>query len=210
MIRVLIADDHPVVREGLKHILAEQSDIAIVGEAATGDETLAAVRAEAVDVLLLDIAMPGPRFMHVLKQLKADHPRVAILVLSVYPEDQFALRAFRAGARGYLTKDHAPRQLITAIRHLHTGGRFVTPSLAERLVEELEQAPETEPLELLSGREHEVLLRLVAGKSAKTIGAELSLSPKTVSSYRTRILKKLSLGSNADLVRYAIQKGLVD
>jgi DNA-binding NarL/FixJ family response regulator len=210
VIRVLIGDDHPVVREGLKRILGEQSDIAIIGEAATGDEVLAALRTTAPDVLLLDIAMPGTRFVDVLKRLKADHPRVAVLVLSVYPEDQFALRAFRAGARGYLTKDHAPRQLVTAIRHIHGGGRFITPTAAEGLLVELERGRETVAHDLLSEQEHAVLRGLVAGKSAKTIGADMDLSPKTVSTYRARILKKLGLESNADLVRYSIQHGLVE
>ncbi|MDP3768328.1 MAG: response regulator transcription factor [Dehalococcoidia bacterium] len=210
MIRVLIADDHPVVREGLKRILGEQSDIAIVGEAATGDEVLGALRTTKPDVLLLDIGMPGTRFVDVLKQLKADHPRVAVLVLSVYPEDQFALRAFRAGARGYLTKDHAPRQLVTAIRHVHSGGRFITPTAAEGLLVELERGPDTVAHDLLSEQEHAVLRGLVAGKSVKTIGADMDLSPKTISTYRSRILKKLGLESNADLVRYAIQHGLAE
>jgi DNA-binding NarL/FixJ family response regulator len=210
MIRVLIADDHPVVREGLKRILSEWSDIELVGEAATGDQVLAAVGTTPVDVLLLDIGMPGARFPDVLQRLKADHPRVAVLVLSMYPEEQFAVRAFRAGARGYLTKDRAPRQLVMAIRHVHGGDRFITPSLAEWVMRELEREPEAAASSGLSEREQEVLRRLVAGKSIKIIGAEMDISPKTVSTYRARILEKLGLDSNAELVRYALQHGLAD
>ena len=210
MIRVLIADDHPVVREGLKRILGEWSDIEVAGEAATGDEVLAAVGTTPVDVLLLDIGMPGARFADVLQRLKADYPRVAVLVLSMYPEEQFAVRAFRAGARGYLTKDHAPRQLVTAIRHVHGGARFITPSLAERVMQVLEREPDAEASYGLSERERDVLRRLVAGMSVKTIGAKMDISPKTVSTYRARILEKLGLDSNADLIRFAIQHRLVE
>jgi DNA-binding NarL/FixJ family response regulator len=210
MIRVLIADDHPVVREGLKRILGEWPDIELVGEAATGDEVLATVGRTPVDVLLLDIGMPGARFTDVLQRLKSDHPRLAVLVLSMYPEEQFAVRSFRAGARGYLTKDHAPRQLVTAIRHVHGGGRFITPSLAERVMQVLEGEPDAAASSSLSERERDVLRLLVAGKSVKTIGAEMDISPKTVSTYRARILEKLGLESNADLVRFSIQQGLVE
>lgn len=210
MIRVFIADDHPVVREGLKRILGAQSDITIVGEAATGDDTLAALGTSATDVLLLDIAMPGARFLDVLRRLKAEQPRVAVLVLSVSPEELFALRAFRAGARGYLTKDQAPRQLVTAIRHIHSGGRFATPAVAEQALQALEEGPPTVAHDLLSEREHEVLRRLVAGQSLKAIGAALGLSRKTVTTYRSRVLTKLGVETNADLVRYALQHGLAE
>ncbi len=209
MIRLLVGDDHPVVREGLRRIVADHPGLQVVVEAVDGDQVLASLTRVDVDVVLLDISMPGPGFLHVLERLRAEHPRIPVLVLSVHPEDQYAVRALRAGAAGYLTKDHSPEQLVEAIRKVHRGGRFVSPSLAERLASDLATGRTASPHEALSDREYEVLCLLGSGRTVKEISAELRLSPKTVSTYRTRLLEKMRVASNADLVRYAAQHGLI-
>jgi two-component system invasion response regulator UvrY len=201
MIRLLIADDHPIVREGLRRIAADQPGISVVAEAASADEAIGRIRDAAIDVMLLDVSMPGPGFIEVLQQVRRDHPSVKVLVLSVHPEDQWAVRALRAGAAGYLTKDHSPEQLIEAIRRVYRGGKYVTAALAEKLATGLEAGGRV-PHEGLSDREYEVLRGLGAGRSVKDIAGRLHLSPKTVSTYRTRILEKMQLRTNADLVRY--------
>jgi DNA-binding NarL/FixJ family response regulator len=209
VIRLLIADDHPIVREGLRRIAADQPGISVVAEAASADEALARVGDTAIDVMLLDVSMPGPGFIEVLQQVRRDHSTVKVLVLSVHPEDQWAVRALRAGAAGYLTKDHSPEQLIEAIRRVYRGGKYVTAALAEKLATGLEAGGAT-PHESLSDREYEVLRALGAGLSVKAVAGRLGLSPKTVSTYRTRILEKMQLGTNADLVRYVRDHSLGD
>ena len=210
MIRLLIADDHPVVRHGLRRIVDEQPGLTVVGEAVNGDELLASLPRLPADVVLLDVSMPGPGFLQVLERLRTEHPTVAVLVLSVHPEDQYAVRALRAGAAGYLTKDHSPEQLIEAIRKVYRGGRYVSATLAERLAADLSvPAAQQARHELLSHREYEVLCLLGSGRTVKEISADLRLSPKTVSTYRARILEKMHATSNADLVRYASQHGLI-
>jgi DNA-binding NarL/FixJ family response regulator len=209
VIRLLIADDHPIVREGLRRIAADQPGISVVAEASSADEALARVGDTAVDVMLLDVSMPGPSFIEVLQQVRRDHASVKVLVLSVHPEDQWAVRALRAGAAGYLTKDHSPEQLIEAIRRVYRGGKYVTPALAEKLATGLEAGGAT-PHESLSDREYEVLRALGAGLSVKDVAGRLGLSPKTVSTYRTRILEKMQLRTNADLVRYVRDHALGD
>lgn len=209
MIRVFLADDHAVVREGLKRILAENADIEVVGETGTGNGLAEACLEADPDVILLDITMPGPGFLELLKELKAAGRAWRVLVLSVHSEDFFALRAFRAGASGYLTKDHSPEELPRAIRRIHEGGRYLTPDLAEKLVFDLYATSEELPHQTLSDREFQVLLRLAVGRSAKSIAHELGVSPKTVSTYRARLLEKLGLRSDAELVRYALEHGLV-
>ena len=210
MIRLLIADDHPIVREGLKRIIAECPDIELVGEAVDGDEAISMCANHAVDVLLLDVTMPGPGFLETMRCLKKEHPRVRVLVLSVHSEDQYAVRAFKLGASGYLTKDHSPTELAGAIRRAYRGGKYVTESLAERLAFELESDREMLPHATLSDREYQVLCMLGSGTSVKETAAELGLSPKTVSTYRTRVLAKMKLKTNAELIRYALRHGLVD
>ena len=210
MIRLLIADDHPVVRHGLRRIVDEQPGLTVVGEAVNGDELLSALPRLPADVVLLDVSMPGPGFLQVLERLRAEHPSVAVLVLSVHPEDQYAVRALRAGAAGYLTKDHSPEQLIEAIRKVYRGGRYVSATLAERLAADLTvPAAQQARHEMLSDREYEVLCLLGSGRTVKEISADLRLSPKTVSTYRARLLEKMQASSNADLVRYAAQHGLI-
>ena len=209
MIRLLIADDHPVVRAGLRRIAEEDEDITVTAEASDGPGTHAALQTAPVDIVLLDISMPGAPFIDTLKRLREEHPTVRVLVLSAHPEDQWAVRALRAGASGYLTKDHSPNQLVEAVRRVFRGGRYVSPTLAERLATQLGSEFAGAPHELLSDREFEVLRRLGAGHTVKNVAAELRLSPKTVSTYRTRLMEKLKVSSTADLVRYASQHGLI-
>jgi DNA-binding NarL/FixJ family response regulator len=209
MIRLFIADDHPVVRAGLRGIVDGEPDFEVVGEACDGGDMLARIGRTPAEVLLLDVSMPGPGFLEVLRGLKQDHPRVAVLVLSVHPEDQYAVRALRAGAAGYLTKDHSPEELVAAIRKVHRGGKYVSPSLAERLAVGLEIGANDSPHEQLSNREYDVLCLLGSGRTVKEIASRLALSPKTVSTYRARVLEKMKLATNADLVRYAAQHGLI-
>jgi two-component system, NarL family, invasion response regulator UvrY len=209
MIRLFIADDHPVVRAGLRGIVDGEPDFEVVGEAYDGGDMLARIGRTPAEVLLLDVSMPGPGFLEVLRGLRQDHPRVAVLVLSVHPEDQYAVRALRAGAAGYLTKDHSPEELVAAIRKVHRGGKYVSPSLAERLAVGLEIGANDSPHEQLSNREYDVLCLLGSGRTVKEIASRLALSPKTVSTYRARVLEKMKLATNADLVRYAAQHGLI-
>ncbi len=209
MIRLFIADDHPVVRAGLRGIIEGEPDFEVVGEACDGGDMLARIGRTPAEVLLLDVSMPGPGFLEVLRGLKHDHPRLAVLVLSVHPEDQYAVRALRAGAAGYLTKDHSPEELVAAIRKVHRGGKYVSPSLAEKLAEGLEIGAGGSPHEHLSNREYDVLCFLGSGRTVKEIARRLALSPKTVSTYRARVLEKMKLATNADLVRYAAQHGLI-
>jgi two-component system invasion response regulator UvrY len=209
MIRLLIADDHPVVREGLRRIVADDPGLQVVGEAVDGDGVLALTSQLPTDVVLLDVSMPGPGFLQVLERLRAEHPLIKVLVLSVHPEEQYAVRALRAGAAGYLTKDHSPEQLIEAIRRVHRGGKYVSPTLAERLATDLAAGGPQAAHELLSHREYDVLCLLGSGRTVKETSAELALSPKTVSTYRARLLEKMRLSGNADLVRYAARHGLI-
>jgi two-component system invasion response regulator UvrY len=210
VIRLFIADDHPVVRAGLRGIIEGEPDFEVVGEACDGGDMLARIGRTPAEVLLLDVSMPGPGFLEVLGGLRQDHPRLAVLVLSVHPEDQYAVRALRAGAAGYLTKDHSPEELVAAIRKVHRGGKYVSPSLAEKLAVGLEIGVSGWPHERLSNREYDVLCLLGSGRTVKEIASKLTLSPKTVSTYRARVLEKMKLATNADLVRYAAQHGLIE
>ncbi|HET7250493.1 MAG TPA: response regulator transcription factor [Gemmatimonadales bacterium] len=208
-IRIFIADDHPIVRQGLRRIVEEDPGMAIAGEAGDAAALLTALQSTAADLVLLDVSMPGGPFLETLKELRARHPSVRVLALSVHPEDQWAVRALRAGASGYLTKDHSPDQLLEAIRRVYRGGKYVSPALAERLAEQLDGGAERAPHELLSDREFEVMRRLGNGLTITQIANELALSAKTVSTYRARILEKMAVESNADLVRYAARYGLI-
>lgn len=210
MIRILIVDDHPIVRAGLRRIAEDDRGIAVTGEAASGDDALHSLRQIVADVVLLDVSMPGSPFTETLRRLREEHPTVRVLVLSAHPEDQWAVRALRGGASGYLTKDHSPEQLLDAIRRVHRGGRYVSPSLAERLAAQLGQDFVGAPHEQLSDREFDVLRGLGAGRTVKEVAASLGLSPKTVSTYRTRLMEKLRFATNADLVRYSAEHGLLE
>lgn len=209
MIRLFIADDHPIVRAGLSGIAMDDADIQVVGEAASGDELLAQLPSVPTDVLLLDVSMPGPGLVPILDTLRTHHPSIGVLVLSVHPEEQYATRALRAGARGYLTKDHSPRELLSAIRKVFGGGRYVSSTLAERLAAELAPGARSLPHERLSDREFDVLCLLGSGETVTQIAASLKLSVKTVSTYRSRVLEKLPATSNAELVRYVATHGLM-
>jgi DNA-binding NarL/FixJ family response regulator len=209
MIRLLIADDHPIVREGLRRIVQDAPGLEVVGEVASADELFARLPRLPADIVLLDVSMPGPGFLDMLQRLRSEHPTVAVLVLSVHPEDQYAVRALRAGASGYLTKDHSPEELTDAIRRVHRGHKYVSAQLAERLAGDLMVGARDVRHEVLSDREYEVLCLLGTGLTVKEIGRSLQLSPKTVSTYRTRVLEKMHATTNADLVRYAALHGLI-
>lgn len=210
MTKVLIADDHAVVRQGLRQILREVPEMTQVGEALNGQEVLDKIRTEEWDAVVLDISMPGRSGLDVLKELKHDHPKLPVLVLSMHAEDQFAVRLLRAGAAGYLTKESAPEELVKAIRKVVSGGKYVSPSLAEKLAFDMHGDSDKLLHETLSDREFQVMRMMATGKTVKEIAEELSLSVKTVSTYRARILEKMSLKSNAELIHYAIHNKLID
>jgi DNA-binding NarL/FixJ family response regulator len=209
-IRVVIADDHALMREGLRRILATDPAFVVAGEAKDGHEALAAVRAGGFDVLLLDLSMPGRSGIELVRQVKAERPQLQVLVLSMHDEQQFAERAIRAGASGYLTKDTAATQLVAALHKIASGGLFITPAVAEALAMRLQGPVDELPHKRLSDREHEVFLLLAAGGSLTDIAQRLHLSVKTVSTHKTHIFEKLKLGSLAELVRYALAHGLLD
>ncbi|MBI5242078.1 MAG: response regulator transcription factor [Elusimicrobia bacterium] len=209
MIRVLIADDHPVVRKGVKQILKETRDIVVADEAFDGQEALSKAFKNDYDVVLLDISLPGRSGLEILKQLKVVKPKLPILILSVHPEEQYAVRTIKAGASGYLTKESAPDELITAIRIVARGRKYIRPSLAEKMAFELEANREKPLHKGLSDREFEVMLMLASGKSVTGIAEELALSVKTISTYRARILEKFNFTNNSEITRYAIEHKLV-
>jgi DNA-binding NarL/FixJ family response regulator len=209
LIKILIADDHAIVRKGLKHILSETSDLVVAGETGDGREVINKVYKNDYDVVLLDIAMPGRGGLEVLEELRQKKPDLPVLILSMHSEEQYAVRALRTGAAGYLTKESAPEELIKAIRKVSRGGKYVTASLAERLASAIGIDVEKPPHETLSNREYQVLCMIASGKTAKQISEELSLSVKTISTYRCRILNKMNMKNNAELTYYAIQNLLV-
>lgn len=207
MTRIIVADDHPVVRQGIIKILAPDTNVQVVGEAGNAGEVLSLLDRIPADVLLLDIAMPGRNGLDLLPELGQKFPRLQILILSQYPEEQMAVRAIRAGANGYLTKDSAPTELANAIRRLREGRKYVTPSLAELLAETI-QVPTEKPHQTLSDREYQVFLLLASGKTVSEIAERFNLSVKTVSTYRTRVLEKMGLRTNVELTRYAFENNI--
>ena len=209
MINVLIADDHPIVRHGLRQILAESDDILVSGEAGTSQETLNQIWKKKFDVVLLDISMPGRSGLEIIKEIKAEGSKTSVLVLTAYPEEQYAMRALKSGASGYLVKKSAPEELVTAIKKVSTGGKYISASLAEKLAFNLESG-DTDPHEKLSNREYQIMCMIASGKPVNAIAKELSLSVKTVSTHRTRLLEKMEMGNNAEITHYAIKQGLVD
>lgn len=210
MINVLLADDHAMVRTGLKEILADTGDIAVTGEATNGQEVLSSIRGKDFDVLVLDMSMPGRSGIDLIKQVKGEKPKLRILVLSMHSEKQYAVRALKAGASGYLTKESAAEQLVAAIRRIAGGGAYVSPETAERLALEHSSTAEAAPHTLLSDREYQVFEMIVAGKSVSEIAAQLVLSVKTVSTHKTRIMQKMNAANQADLIRYALRHKLID
>ena len=209
MIRVLIADDHTLVRKGLKQILLDTKDIETVDEARDGKETINKVSKKKYDLVLLDISLPGRSGIDVLKQLKCIKPKLPVLILSMHPEEQYAVRSLRAGAAGYLTKESAPDELLNAIRRIANGGKYITPSLAEKLAGDIGPDVEKPLHETLSDREYQVMCMIASGKTVKEVAEELNLSVKTISTHRTRILRKMHMDNNAQITHYAIKHGLV-
>ncbi len=210
MLKILLADDHSILRSGLRKILEGEFPDAQVLEAGTAEEALERVRAEALDLVVLDVSLPGRSGLDILPDLRAAQPRLPVLVLSMYGEQQFAVRALKAGAAAYLTKEHAADELIRAIRTVLSGRRYIGASLAEQLAAHVALDRERPPHELLSAREFEVFRLIASAKGLTEIAEDLGLSVKTVSTYRTRILEKMQMGTNAELMQYAIRKGLVD
>jgi two-component system invasion response regulator UvrY len=210
LIRILIADDHAMVRQGLCQILSAQTDFQVVGEAANHAEVMQHIRQHPCDVLVLDIAMPGKNGIETLKQVRLELPMLPVLVLSMYPEDQYAVRALKAGAWGYLTKMAAADQLVDAIRQVVRGRKYITAELAHSLAESINGNTDAPAHSLLSDREFQTLRLIAAGKTLTQIGQLLALSPKTVSVYRARLLEKLGMQSNAELTRYALESKLVE
>ena len=210
MIRIVIADDHTILREGLKQLLASAEGIEVVGEAVDGHEVMERVRNVEFDVLLLDLSMPGKSGMELIRQVKSERPRLRILVLSMHAEQQYAVRAVRAGASGYLTKESAATQLVAAIRKVAAGGAFISPEVAEQLALRAMPQAEGPPHAALSDREYEVFRLLVSGKTVTDIADRLNLSVKTVSTHKARLLEKMGMATQGDLIRYAIGHGLTD
>jgi len=209
MIRILVADDHVVVRKGLIHILSRDAEIRVVGEAANYGELRRVLHDNPVDVLLLDIQMPGRNGLEITKFLKQELPRLHIVILSMYPEDQYAVRALRAGAAAYLSKSAPPETVIDAVKTVAAGRKYISPEVAQALAERISGDMSDRPHETLSDRELQVLKLIASGKRLADIARELSISPKTVSVYRARILEKMALESNAELTHYALKNNLV-
>jgi DNA-binding NarL/FixJ family response regulator len=210
MIKILIADDHAIVRSGLKQIVAETADIIVSDEASTGQEVLKKVRSNKYDIVVLDISLPDRDGLDILKQIRKEKPNLPVLVLSMHPEEQYAVRVLNAGGAGYLTKESAPDELITALRRVSSSRRYISNSLAEHLAFRLKRNADKPLYETLSDREYQVMCKIASGRTVKEIAGELSLSVKTVSTYRSRILAKMGMANNAELTRYAIKQGLVD
>ena len=208
-IKIIIADDHPLFRRGLKHALEETPDIEVIGEASNGDNLLSMIKSDNLDIVLLDISMPGKSGLDLLKQLKSEHSKLPILILSVYPEEQYAVRFIKAGASGYLTKESAAEKLAEAIRKIAAGGKYASTAIIEKLAFDFSDS--NKPLhETLSDREYQVFGMISIGKSLTEIGVDLSLSVKTISTHRTRILEKMKMKKNAELIHYAITRNLLE
>ncbi len=209
MIKILIADDHSVVRRGIKQILSEESDFEVLGEASSTDEVFEQLDDQDWDILVLDITMPGKSGLDCLLEVRKKKPEMKVLILSMHPEEEIAITALKTGASGYLNKDSAPEELIKAIRKVHEGGRYISSTLAESILFSSEKGSGQEPHETLSEREFQVFCQLSSGKTLTEIAEELSLSIKTISTYRSRILEKMNLKTNVDLTHYAIKHKLV-
>jgi two-component system invasion response regulator UvrY len=209
MTRILIADDHAVVRAGLRELLLQRGSFSVVGEAPDGDALLKLAAEVSADVLLLDVSMPGPPFLDVLQRVRTQYPALRVLVLTMHPEDQFAVRALRAGASGYLTKDRTPAELVDAVTRIARGGRYISATLAERLSWALDGDFRAAPHDALSDREMQVLMLLGRGHSVKEAGETLRLSMKTISTFRKRMMKKMGFATNADAVQYVVRQGLL-
>ncbi|HOO70393.1 MAG TPA: response regulator transcription factor [Spirochaetota bacterium] len=210
MINIIIADDHEIVRAGLKQIISDSQELHVKGEARDGQELLEKVRMDDFDVVLLDIKMPGRSGLEILKQLKVEFPDTPVIVLSMHPEDQYAVRTIKAGASGYLTKETAGEKLIEAIKKVYKGGKYISPTLAEKLADSIANDKQKPPHEYLTDREFQVVCMIASGKTVTEIAKELFLSVKTISTYRQRILEKMNMKNNAELTHYVINNNLLD
>jgi DNA-binding NarL/FixJ family response regulator len=209
-IRILIADDHPIVRAGFKQVISDTQDITVTDEAKNGEEVMNLIRKHDYDIVLLDISMPGKNGLEVLKDLKVEKPKLPVMILSIYPEEQYAVRALRAGASGYMTKASAPNELIVAIRKISQGGKYISSSLAEKLTDYLSEDISKPLHEKLSDREYQVMLMIASGKTVTNIADELCLSVKTISTYRSHIIEKMKLKNNAEITLYAVQNKIIE
>ncbi len=209
-IHVLIADDHAIVRQGLRQILSETDDLLVTGEADDGAEALNLARQQPWDVFLLDVSMPNRNGIDTLKQLKKEFPRLPVLILSMHPEEQYAVRALKAGASGYLTKQSAPELLVTAIRQVASGKKYLSPAVAQQLAEAISDNSDKSPHERITDREYQVLVMIAAGKTLTQVAEQLNLGVATVSTYRARLLEKMGLKSTAELIRYGLEHGLAE
>ena len=209
-IHVLIADDHAIVRQGLRQILSETEDLLDTGGADDGAEALSLARQQPWDVFLLDVSMPNRNGIDTLKQLKKEFPRLPVLILSMHPEEQYAVRALKAGASGYLTKQSAPELLVTAIRQVASGQKYLSPAVAQQLAEAISDNTEKSPHERITDREYQVLVMIAAGKTLTQVAEQLNLGVATVSTYRARLLEKMGLKSTAELIRYGLEHGLAE
>jgi two-component system invasion response regulator UvrY len=210
IIKIIIADDHAIVREGLKQILADSKDIVVTGDAENGVDAIKLVRKNECDVMLLDISMPDRSGIEVLKQIKKESPKLAVLMLSMHREDQYAVRSLKAGAAGYMNKQSAPNELVDAIRLVAAGKKYISPALAQELANQVGDDREVPLHETLSDREYQTFIMIASGKTVSDIAEELSLSVKTISMYRSRLLQKMKLRNNAELTHYAIKNELVE
>ncbi|MDD8018161.1 MAG: response regulator transcription factor [Bacteroidota bacterium] len=210
MIRILIADDHTIIRKGLMQILSEGMRGVEFGEASNAGEAVAMIGKKKFDIIILDVSMPGKSGLEVLKDIKILQPKIPILILSMHPEDQYAVRVIKAGAMGYMTKDSAPEELVNAVQKILHGGKYVSSAMSEHLLNLIQEPQHTETYQSLSDREFEVMRLLASGKTVSEIAEKISLSVKTVSTYRTRILQKLHLTTTADITRYAMQNKLIE
>ncbi|MFI5211999.1 MAG: response regulator [Ignavibacteria bacterium] len=210
MIKIIIADDHAFLREGIKKTIQDELDMKVIGEASNANEVLEIMKDSDADIAIIDISMPGKSGLDILKDLKAMKKKFKVLILSMHPEDRFAIRALKAGAVGYLTKESAPDELVKAIRTVLTGRKYVSKALSEKLIDLLSDDTDSLPHEHLSDREYEVFIKISSGKKAVEIAEELSISVHTVNTYRARILEKLSMNSNVELTQYAMHNNLID
>ena len=208
MIRILIADDHAIIRQGLKQIIEDSGEMRVVAEAGSGVDALRKIRGNDCDVVVLDISMPDMSGIDVLKQIHAEKPQLPILILSIYPEDQYAVRLIKAGAAGYMTKESAPSEVVSALLHIAGGKKYISPVVAELLANEVGADEEKLPHQILSDREYQIFLMLASARTVSEIADTLALSVKTISTYRSRILEKMRLSNNAELMRYAIDNHL--
>ncbi|MEI6890019.1 MAG: response regulator transcription factor [Bacteroidota bacterium] len=209
MIDILIVDDHAIVRAGLNTILELEKGFSVTGMAKNTAEALKIISSKKIDVMVLDVSLPGRSGLEIIKEAKQIQPLLKIIMLSIYPEDRFAIRALKAGASGYLTKEMAPEMIVEAIRKVSSGGKYITPVMAEKLADELNELSEKTPHERLSDREFDVMCMMGSGNSLVDIAVKLGISDRTVSTYRTRILKKMSLKNNSEVIHYVIDNGLI-